>query len=234
MIHRGRPPRESVARAQSGAVPTSPDPAVLYPGVAACGSLVTALRAEAEACLGAVPVTSPDSATLLHYRLGLPQVTVAALFRVRPETINKRIRDIRCLLEQVNHTIQPAEQRLTTLDHLYALASTAGEPGTVHLAASPPRRLAASLPRRLGAAERCLVRAYARRRSESTWSVGDRRQRRRGPLALKPLGEYLAGHAAAARSAGQALSRRRTGGGCAAGAWEDTGLPRRSLLTLNR
>jgi transposase len=67
-------------------------------------------------------------AALLHYRLGLPQVTVAALFRVRPETINKRIRDIRCLLEQVSHTIQPAKQRLTTLDHLYALASTAGIP----------------------------------------------------------------------------------------------------------
>ncbi|WUR93567.1 transposase family protein [Streptomyces sp. NBC_01262] len=59
-------------------------------------------------------------AALLHYRLGLPQVTVAALFRVRPETINKRIRDIRCLLEQASHTIQPAEQRLTTLDDLYA------------------------------------------------------------------------------------------------------------------
>ncbi|WP_454384927.1 DUF6193 family natural product biosynthesis protein [Streptomyces sp. JNUCC 63] len=47
-------------------MPTSPDPAVLYPDVAACGSLATALRAEAEACLGAVPVTSPGSAPLLH------------------------------------------------------------------------------------------------------------------------------------------------------------------------
>jgi hypothetical protein len=67
-------------------------------------------------------------AVLLHYRLGLPQVTVAALFRVRPETINKRIRDIRCLLGQAGHTIQPAEQRLATLNHLYALAGTAGIP----------------------------------------------------------------------------------------------------------
>ncbi|MET9919847.1 DUF6193 family natural product biosynthesis protein [Streptomyces sp. NPDC006435] len=45
---------------------TPPDPAVLYPDVAARGSLAAALRAEAEACLGAVPVTSPDSEPLLH------------------------------------------------------------------------------------------------------------------------------------------------------------------------
>ena len=38
-------------------------------------------------------------ATILHQRLSLPQVTIAALLRVRPETINKRIRDIRQLLD---------------------------------------------------------------------------------------------------------------------------------------
>lgn len=43
-----------------------PDPAVLYLDVAACGILATALRAEAGACLGAVPVTSPGFAPLLH------------------------------------------------------------------------------------------------------------------------------------------------------------------------
>ncbi|MFH8476832.1 hypothetical protein [Streptomyces sp. NPDC018000] len=47
-------------------MPTSPDPTVLYPDVATFGSLATALRAEAEACLGAVPVTSPDCAPMLH------------------------------------------------------------------------------------------------------------------------------------------------------------------------
>ncbi|WP_307127957.1 DUF6193 family natural product biosynthesis protein [Streptomyces sp. B1I3] len=47
-------------------MPTPPDPAVLYPDVAACGSLAAALRGEAGGCLGAVPVTSPDSAPLLH------------------------------------------------------------------------------------------------------------------------------------------------------------------------
>lgn len=56
----------SAARAQSGAVPTPHGPAVLYPDVAACGSLATALRAEAEGCLSTVPITSPGSAPLLH------------------------------------------------------------------------------------------------------------------------------------------------------------------------
>ncbi|MFH8656168.1 DUF6193 family natural product biosynthesis protein [Streptomyces afghaniensis] len=45
---------------------TPPDPAVLYPDVAARGSLAAALRAEAGGCPGAVPVTSADSAPLLH------------------------------------------------------------------------------------------------------------------------------------------------------------------------
>jgi transposase len=65
-------------------------------------------------------------ATLLHDRLALPQVAVAALFSVRPETINRRIRDTRRLLEQADHTIQPADQPLTTLNDLYDLATTAG------------------------------------------------------------------------------------------------------------
>ncbi|MEV6056782.1 DUF6193 family natural product biosynthesis protein [Streptomyces sp. NPDC052107] len=47
-------------------MPTPPDPAVLYPDVAACGSLAAALRTEADGCLGAVPVTSSGSAPLLH------------------------------------------------------------------------------------------------------------------------------------------------------------------------
>ncbi|WP_053712919.1 DUF6193 family natural product biosynthesis protein [Streptomyces sp. XY413] len=47
-------------------MPTPPDPAVLYPDVATCGSLAAALRAEAEGRLDAVPVTSSDIAPLLH------------------------------------------------------------------------------------------------------------------------------------------------------------------------
>lgn len=47
-------------------MPTPADPAVLYPDIAACGGLAAALRTEAEGCLRAVPVTSPDSSPLLH------------------------------------------------------------------------------------------------------------------------------------------------------------------------
>jgi hypothetical protein len=65
-------------------------------------------------------------ATVLHHRHALPQITVAALFRVRPETINRRIRDTRDLLDQTGHTIEPAPQPLATLDDLYDLARTAG------------------------------------------------------------------------------------------------------------
>jgi hypothetical protein len=43
----------------------------------------------------------------LQYRLVLPQVAIVVLFRVRPETLNERIRDIRQLLDQAGHTIQP-------------------------------------------------------------------------------------------------------------------------------
>jgi hypothetical protein len=65
-------------------------------------------------------------ACVLHYRLGLPQVAIAALFGVRPETVNKRIRDVRQLLEQAGHTIQTAPNRLTKLDDLHELARSSG------------------------------------------------------------------------------------------------------------
>jgi Rhodopirellula transposase DDE domain len=64
-------------------------------------------------------------AAILHYRLHLPQVAIAALFRVRPETINKRIRDIRQLLDQAGHAIQPGPHRLTSLDDLHRFAVAA-------------------------------------------------------------------------------------------------------------
>ncbi|GGJ67393.1 ISAzo13 family transposase [Streptomyces brasiliensis] len=67
-------------------------------------------------------------ATLLHYRLGLPQVAVATLFNVHAGTINRRIRDIRNLLETAGHTIQPAEPQLASLADLYELTRTAGIP----------------------------------------------------------------------------------------------------------
>jgi transposase len=61
-------------------------------------------------------------AAVLHYRLGLPQVTVAALFGVRPETVSKRLRDIRELLDQAGHAIQPGPRRLANLEELHDLA----------------------------------------------------------------------------------------------------------------
>jgi hypothetical protein len=65
-------------------------------------------------------------ATILHYRLALPQVAIAALFSVRPETINKRIRDTRQLLDQAGHVTQPSPQRLASLDDLYRLTAAEG------------------------------------------------------------------------------------------------------------
>ena len=62
-------------------------------------------------------------ATALHQHLALPQVAIAALFSVRPETINRRIREIRQLLDQAGHTIQPGPHPLATLDGLYSLAT---------------------------------------------------------------------------------------------------------------
>ena len=65
-------------------------------------------------------------ATTLHQRLALPQVAIAALLAVRPETINRRIRDIRQLLEQAGHAIQPGPHRLASLDDLSRLATAEG------------------------------------------------------------------------------------------------------------
>ncbi|MFB6958799.1 ISAzo13 family transposase [Streptomyces sp. NPDC056309] len=65
-------------------------------------------------------------ATVLHYRLALPQVAVATLFNVHPGTVNRRIRDVRQLLQTAGHTIQPADHQLADLDALHDLATTAG------------------------------------------------------------------------------------------------------------
>ena len=46
--------------------------------------------------------------------------------KVRPETINKRIRDIRQLLGQAGHAIQPGPRRLASLDDLHRLAAAEG------------------------------------------------------------------------------------------------------------
>ncbi|MFL6131689.1 MAG: ISAzo13 family transposase [Nocardioidaceae bacterium] len=65
-------------------------------------------------------------ATTLHHHLGLPQTAIAALFSVRPETINRHIRETRQLLQQAGHTIHPGPHRLPSLDDLYNLATAEG------------------------------------------------------------------------------------------------------------
>jgi hypothetical protein len=62
---------------------------------------------------------------VLHYRTGLPQVTIATLFDVRPETVNRRIRDVRQLLNTAGHAITPIDQPIATLDDLYTFAEAA-------------------------------------------------------------------------------------------------------------
>ena len=65
-------------------------------------------------------------AAILHHRLGLPQVAIAALLGVRPETVSKHIRDVRQLLAQAGHNIHPHPNRLASLDDLYELARSTG------------------------------------------------------------------------------------------------------------
>jgi hypothetical protein len=65
-------------------------------------------------------------AATLHYRHGLPQVTIAALFTVRPETINKQLRRIRELLQQAGHTIPPSPDKIATIEDLYRYAAANG------------------------------------------------------------------------------------------------------------
>ena len=99
------------AGGQPGQAPRPPPPAQRAPGTGRRPVLTLADRL---------------LATILHYRLALPQVAIAALFGVRPETVNKRIRDIRQLLDQAGHTIQPGPHRLASLDDLYDLARSTG------------------------------------------------------------------------------------------------------------
>ncbi|WP_369407085.1 transposase family protein [Streptomyces hokutonensis] len=65
-------------------------------------------------------------AAVLHYRHGLPQIAIADLFNVRPETINRRLRDIRELLATAGHDLHPADRQLATLDDLFNQAREAG------------------------------------------------------------------------------------------------------------
>jgi Rhodopirellula transposase DDE domain len=65
-------------------------------------------------------------ATILGQRLHLPQADIAALLRVHPKTISRRIRDIHQLLDQAGHSIQPTHHHLASLDDLCNLAAAEG------------------------------------------------------------------------------------------------------------
>jgi hypothetical protein len=56
-----------------------------------------------------------------------------------PETVNKRIRDIRQILGQSGHVIQPAPDHLASLDDLYKYATVAPSHATKIEPASPRR-----------------------------------------------------------------------------------------------
>jgi hypothetical protein len=81
-------------------------------------------------------LTGKLTAAILHHRHGLPQRAIAALFQVRPETINRHIGDTRQLLRQTGHAIQPSPRKLATLDDLYRYAAEQGIPTPAEIKAA--------------------------------------------------------------------------------------------------
>jgi transposase len=63
---------------------------------------------------------------ILHDRHGLPHKAIAALFHIRHEDICRHVGDIRLLLHQIGHTIEPSTTKLATLDDLYRYAAAQG------------------------------------------------------------------------------------------------------------
>ena len=62
-----------------------------------------------------------SACTVLRLSAGTPvsrASSTGALVSVRPETINRRIRELRQLLEQAGHAIRPGPYRLACLDDL--------------------------------------------------------------------------------------------------------------------
>ncbi|MFG2919449.1 ISAzo13 family transposase, partial [Kitasatospora sp. NPDC048298] len=65
-------------------------------------------------------------ATLLYERHGLPQVTIAPLFGMVPQSLNRAISQTRRLLAEAGYTIEPTDTRLATLNDLTNLAARHG------------------------------------------------------------------------------------------------------------
>jgi hypothetical protein len=73
-----------------------------------------------------ITLTHKLIAAILHDRHGLTHKAIAALYQVRHEDICRHVGDIRLLLHQTGHTIQPSPHKLTTLDDLYRYATAQG------------------------------------------------------------------------------------------------------------
>lgn len=65
-------------------------------------------------------------ATFLHHRFGLPERTIATLFGVSQQSINKTIRQTEQLLTLAGYDPEPATTRIRTLAEFLAFATTAG------------------------------------------------------------------------------------------------------------
>lgn len=72
-------------------------------------------------------------AVILHQHHGLPQVAIAALFGVRPETLNRRIRDTRELLKTAGRTITPTGHRLASPEDLHAFVIANDTPAVTEI-----------------------------------------------------------------------------------------------------
>jgi hypothetical protein len=73
-----------------------------------------------------ITLTGKLIAAILHDRYGLPHRAIAALYQARHEDICRHVGDIRQLLRQTGHTIEPSPHKLTTLDDLYRYAAAQG------------------------------------------------------------------------------------------------------------
>lgn len=72
-------------------------------------------------------------ATLLYGRHGLPQVVIAPLFGMTPQSLNRAISQTRRLLGEVGHAVEPAATRLAALDDLVSLV--------IHHGITPPSEI---------------------------------------------------------------------------------------------
>ncbi len=73
-----------------------------------------------------ITLTHKLIAAILHDRYGLPHRAIAALYQVRHEDICRHVGDIRLLLHQTGHTIEPSPHKLATLDDLHRYAAAQG------------------------------------------------------------------------------------------------------------